>query len=133
MLVLIVEDEALAAFSLAAELEQAGHVVLGPARSSGEAMALARDRRPMLVLIDINLETEGAGVRLARQLHLEFDLPIIFTTGQTRVARADGAIGLITKPYCPDEVPDILRYADALIRGLDPPSPPYLLSFELFN
>lgn len=89
----------------------------------------------MLALIDINLESEQAGVRLARQLRAEFNLPVIFTTGQTRVARenADCAIGLITKPFYPAEVADILRYAEALVRGEDPPSPPYMLSFERFD
>lgn len=135
MLVLVVEDEALAAFSLEAVLEETGHAVIGPARSSGEAITLARNRRPQLALIDINLEVEGSGITLARQLHTEFGMPVIFTTGQTQRARenADCAIGMITKPFDPAEVPDILRYAGALIRGDDPPPLPYLMSFELFS
>lgn len=135
MLVLVVEDEALAAFSLEAVLEDAGHGVVGPARSSGEAISLARDRRPQLALIDINLEAEGSGITLARQLLMEFRMPVIFTTGHAHIARenADCAIGMITKPFDPAEVPDILSYADALIRGDNPTQLPYLLSFELFD
>lgn len=132
MLVLVVEDEDICAFSLMAELEEAGHAVVGPARSSGEAIALARARHPKLALVDINLESAGAGVSLARQLSTELNIPIIFTTGQAHLARAnaDCAIGLITKPFDPAEVADILRYADRVIRGDSPETPPYLLSFE---
>lgn len=135
MLVLVVEDETLAAFSLESVLEDAGHGVVGPARSSGEAITLARDRHPQLALIDINLEAEGAGISLARQLHAEFGMPVIFTTGHTRLARenADCAIGMITKPFDPAEVPDILSYVDLLIRGGNPAQLPYLLSFEPFS
>lgn len=135
MHVLVVEDEALAAFSLEAVLEDAGHRVVGPARSSGEAITLARDRRPDLALVDINLEAEGSGITLARQLLTELRMPVIFTTGQTRLARenADCAIGMITKPFDPAEVPDVLIYVAALIRGDSPAQLPYLLSFERFD
>jgi hypothetical protein len=52
MLTLVVEDDAVCALPLADELELSGHLVVGPARSSGEALALVRARRRKLALID---------------------------------------------------------------------------------
>ena len=118
MLVLVVEDEPLCAFNLTSELEEAGYRVVGPARSSGEAIVLARSRRPSFALVDIDLESEGAGIRLARQLCAEFDMRIIFMTEHEAPARenADYAIGMITKPFDAATVAGILRYAEKRVR-----------------
>jgi DNA-binding response OmpR family regulator len=119
MLVLVVEDEPLCAFNLTSALEEAGHSVVGPARSSGEAIVLARSRRPSFALVDIDLESEGAGIRLARQLCAEFDLPVIFMTEHEAPARENAhyAIGMITKPFDSGTVAGILRYADERVRA----------------
>src|SRR5688572_30775776 len=68
MVVLIVEDEVIIAYCSAAMLEEAGHAVLGPAHTSSQALELVRNRRPDVALIDIDLETPGAGIHVARQL-----------------------------------------------------------------
>ena len=136
MRVLVVEDETLSAFSLTAVLEQDGHRVIGPARSSGEAIVLARSRPPSFALVDINLEYEGAGIRLAQQLCREFDLPVIFMTEHKSSARENAiyAIGMITKPFDCAAVPDILRYADERVRkGSLPCARACSFSFELFD
>jgi DNA-binding response OmpR family regulator len=136
MRVLVVEDETLSAFSLTAELEQAGHRVIGPARSSGEAIVLARSRIPSVALVDIDLECEGAGIRLAQQLCTEFDMPVIFMTEHKTTARdnASYAIGMITKPFDCAMIPDILRYADEHVRkGSSPSVGACSFSFELFD
>lgn len=119
MLVLVVEDEPLSAFNLTSALEEAGYSVVGPACSSGEAIVLARGRRPGFALIDIDLESEGAGIRLARQLCAEFDMQIIFMTEHEAPARENAhcAIGMITKPFDAKTVAGILRYADERVRA----------------
>lgn len=136
MYVLLVEDEALSAFSLTEQLEEAGHRVIGPARSSGEALVLARSRRPGVALVDIDLECEGAGIPLARRLCEELGVPVIFMTEHKSPARENAgyAIGMITKPFDSASLPDILRYADECVRmGFASSDRPCSFSFEPFN
>lgn len=113
MIVLIVEDEAIIAYCSAAMLEEAGHAVLGPAHTSTEALELVRNCRPDVALIDIDLETPGAGIKVARQLRAQFGTAIVFTTGQEDVARthSDLAVLALSKPYDPSEIPGIVEHA----------------------
>jgi CheY-like chemotaxis protein len=119
MVVLIVEDEVIIAYCSAATLEDAGHEVLGPAHTSAEALELARKRRPEVALIDIDLEISGAGVGLAQQLREHYGTAIVFTTGQADVANAysDTAVAVLTKPFDPAELPNIVATAAGAVRS----------------
>lgn len=134
MNILIVEDAALIAMSLAVELTQAGHKIVGPAHSAAAAVPLARAQPPELALIDIDLESSGDGIALARQLCCEFELAVIFTTGQPDTARAnaDCAIGLLVKPYNPHVIIEVADYAEAVMRGRLATTPTHLAMFEAF-
>src|SRR4030095_14389335 len=111
MVVLVVEDEAIIAYCSAAMLEDAGHAVLGTAHTAGEALQVA--------LVDIDLESPGAGIGLARHLRAHYDTAIVFTTGRTDMANAhsDMAVGVISKPYDPAELPAIVASAGAKHRA----------------
>ena len=113
MVVLVVEDEVIIAYCSAAMLEDAGFTVLGPAHTSGEALELARNQRPDVALVDIDLEIPGAGIGLAHQLRTHYGTAIIFTTGQMDEARAhcDMAAAALSKPYDPAELPGVVEYA----------------------
>jgi two-component system, response regulator PdtaR len=132
MVVLIVEDEAIIAYCTAVQLEEAGHMVLGPASSSDEALELASRSPPDVALIDVDLEEPGAGIGLAQQLRSRHDVVIVFTTGQTELARAhaDIALGVITKPYDPSELAEIVEYAGATRGGGRAAVPAGVRSFE---
>jgi DNA-binding NarL/FixJ family response regulator len=119
MVVLVVEDEAIIAYCSAAMLEEAGHAVLGPAHTAGEARQLARQRRPEVALVDIDLESPGAGIGLARHLGTHYGTAIVFTTGRMDVASAhsDMAVGMISKPYDPADIPGIVAAAGAKHRA----------------
>jgi two-component system, response regulator PdtaR len=96
MLVLVVDNESLGALRLTESLEDAGHTVLGPARSSGEGIILARRWRPKAAFVAIDLEAEQAGALLAQQLKQEFDIPVILTSDHARMAsdvhHAEGSV-----------------------------------------
>jgi DNA-binding response OmpR family regulator len=134
MRTLVVEDDAISAFALSDELELAGHAVVGPARSSGEAFALVRAQHPKLALIGVNLETDGAGVRLAQKLSQDFEMPVVFITADAEVARAHAeyALGVIVKPFAASHVAEILKYVQALLVG-DYAAPPACPGFEPFH
>ena len=113
MLVLVVEDEAIIAYCCAAILEDVGFDVLGPAHTSSEALELSRGQRPDVALVDIDLETPGAGIGVAEELHQRYGTAIVFTTGRLDQATShrDVAVAMLSKPYDPAELPGIVNYA----------------------
>ena len=61
--VLIIEDETFIAMDIEALVESLGHNVIGVARTHAEAIALARKKRPGLILADIQLADGSSGPR----------------------------------------------------------------------
>lgn len=68
MRVLVVAKERFVALALRDELEDAGHLVIGPASSSGEALLLCNTAEPQCAVVDVHLELPGIGAHLARRL-----------------------------------------------------------------
>lgn len=77
--VLVIEDEPLLAMTLVYELEDAGAVPLGPARSIPEAWNSLHGEMFDAAIVDIDLQQEPA-YPIADHL-IERSVPFIFTTG----------------------------------------------------
>ena len=118
--ILVVEDERQIAQIARDYLQHAGFSVLTTGDGI-DALALARDRRPDLVVLDLGLRRLD-GLEVARRLRREGNVPIIMLTA--RVAEPDRLIGLelgaddyITKPFSPRElvarVRAVLRRAES--------------------
>lgn len=134
MLILVAHSDRLTAFKVMTALQFDGHTVIGPARSSGEAIVLARTQRPALALVDVDLETHEAGGRLARRLSAELHVPVILTSEDEHRARehADTALGFLRKPFDAAHLPPLVQYASAVLRGEQREEPSSPASFELF-
>ncbi len=76
----VVEDEIIIADNICLTLEDLGYEVLEPAISYSEALELIQNRRPDLVLLDIQLSGKKDGIDLAIKLKEEFNIPFIFLT-----------------------------------------------------
>jgi DNA-binding response OmpR family regulator len=105
--VLVVEDERKIAEIARDYLVRAGYEVL-TATDGRTALDLARERRPSLIVLDLNLPELG-GLDVARVLRRESDVPIVMLTA--RVDESDrlrgleiGADDYITKPFSPREL-----------------------------
>jgi DNA-binding response OmpR family regulator len=105
--VLVVDDEPRIAAIAADYLRHAGYSVL-TAGDGTEALALARAKRPDLVVLDLGLPRLG-GLEVARTLRAETAVPIVMLTA--RVEESDRLLGLelgaddyITKPFSPREL-----------------------------
>lgn len=78
--VLIIEDETFIAMDIEALVESLGHKVTGVARTHSEATALARQKRPGLILADIQLADGSSGLDAVNELLGSFEVPVIFIT-----------------------------------------------------
>jgi CheY-like chemotaxis protein len=133
MRVLVVEDEALTAVTLVEALTAAGHHVIGPAYRSKDALSLATAERPDMAFVDVDLETRGAGIAVAHELTDVLDIAVVFTTGAPeRVRASEEGIGLMAKPYDPDDAARTIPVVASLLAGGTPPPPSVPSSLELF-
>ena len=78
--VLIIEDEPFIAMDIEALVESLGHRVIGVARTHTEAIALSRQKRPGLILADIQLADGSSGLDAVNELLGTFEVPVIFIT-----------------------------------------------------
>jgi DNA-directed RNA polymerase specialized sigma24 family protein len=105
--VMIIEDEPVIALDLEALVLDLGHSVTGIARTHREAVALVREKRPGLILADIQLADGSSGLEAVNEILTKFDVPIIFITAYPERLltgeRPEPAF-LITKPFQPDIV-----------------------------
>jgi DNA-binding NarL/FixJ family response regulator len=83
--ILVVEDDFLIALQTEAALTEAGFSVVGIAATAEEAIALAREQRPFLAVMDIRLAGERDGIDAAGELFRELDRrrPMILTVCRT--------------------------------------------------
>ena len=112
--VLTVEDDPIVRDDLRTLLEQEGFEVLAGARDGVEAVELAREHRPDVILLDLSLPRLD-GVEAALRIREERDVPIVALTGYSEMlverALEAGATGYVRKPFAGGEVVTALRDA----------------------
>jgi PAS domain S-box-containing protein len=82
--ILVIEDEALVALQLQADLESVGHTVIGPARSLQAGLSLVKDQAIDLALVDVSLGRETSAP-IADEL-IARNVPFAFVTGYSDIA-----------------------------------------------
>jgi signal transduction histidine kinase len=81
--ILIVEDDFIVASMLQNNLTGLGYTVVGMTSSGEEAITLAEQYRPSLVLLDIRLQGAMDGIETARHIHERFDIPVVYLTAHS--------------------------------------------------
>ncbi len=118
MRILLVDDHPTVRFGLKHLLEAAGDEVVGEAGNAAEAVRLAGELRPDVVLLDLRLG-EDSGIEVCRELKTLPDAPrvIVFTahTGVEDVAAATlaGADGYLHKGLAGEELIGAVRRTGA--------------------
>jgi CheY-like chemotaxis protein/DNA-directed RNA polymerase specialized sigma24 family protein len=100
--VLIIEDEPIIAMDIEAIVRDLGHDVTGVAVTRDEAVALAMEDRPGLVLADIQLADDSSGIDAVKDILAEFEVPVIFITAfpeRLLTGERPEPTFLITKPF----------------------------------
>lgn len=106
--VLVIEDEAIIALDIAGIVTEIGHRVTGIARTRSEAVQLAAERRPGLILADIQLADNSSGIDAVNDILAQFqDIPVIFITAFSErllTGQRPEPTFLITKPFTEEQL-----------------------------
>ena len=107
--IMIVEDEVVIAMRLKEELINLGFEVVGISYSGKDALEKARRLVPDLILMDIMLPGKMDGIKVAKIVKSELNIPVIFLTALSEdkiVERAKEAepFGYILKPFQDREI-----------------------------
>ena len=100
--VLVIEDEPIIAMDIETIVRDLGHDVTGVAVTRDEAVALAMEDRPGLVLADIQLADDSSGIDAVKDILAEFQVPVIFITAfpeRLLTGERPEPTFLITKPF----------------------------------
>jgi CheY-like chemotaxis protein len=113
--ILTVEDDPIVRADLRLILEDNGFDVCPDARNGVEAVELAREHAPDLILIDLNLPRLN-GVEATRRILDERSVPVVALTGYVNsgvVERAmeAGAVDHVTKPFSEQRLMEAVRGA----------------------
>jgi CheY-like chemotaxis protein len=101
--VLLVEDEPAIALEFRDALKDLGYRVLDPAVTGEEAIRVAEQERPDIVVMDVSLAGELSGTQAAQIIHGRFAIPVVYLTGYANRAtmeeiRVAGGGGVLQKP-----------------------------------
>lgn len=114
--ILIVEDEVIIALDIKNILENLGYGISGIARTANEAINIVEEKKPDLILMDIQLEDKSDGIEAAQQIRINNDIPLIFLSSfsdKATLQRAKKAepYGYILKPFNRNDIQTIIEMA----------------------
>jgi CheY-like chemotaxis protein len=124
--ILIVEDEILIALETEAIVEDLGHIPVGIAATSAEALAIAAAERPDIALVDVNLADGPTGPEVGAELGRR-GIAVVFITANPRMLerRIENAVGVVDKPLADQDLAELLAYVSSVTQGgasLPPPA-----------
>jgi CheY-like chemotaxis protein len=115
--ILVVEDESIIAMDIAMQLRELGYQVVGHASSGEQAITMAEQLRPDLVLMDVQLKGTMDGIEAAQVIRTRFNLPCLFLSAfandTDNLARAAVAapVGYLAKPFFEHELRAVVQLA----------------------
>jgi two-component system, response regulator PdtaR len=113
--VLVAEDEAIIRLDLAEMLGEAGYDVVGQAGDGEQAVAMAIELKPDIVIMDVKMPVMD-GITAAEQIGKERICPVVMLTAfsQTELverARDAGVMAYVVKPFTASDVTPALDIA----------------------
>jgi DNA-binding LytR/AlgR family response regulator len=95
--ILVVEDEMIIGAKISMQLTSLGYEVTGILPRGEEAILHAKENKPDIILLDINLKGKLDGIETATELQQQAAIPIIYITANSDEATFNRAKS--TKPY----------------------------------
>jgi C4-dicarboxylate-specific signal transduction histidine kinase len=107
--VLVVEDEAIVALHLRQQLTKLGYNVAGVASSGVEALRVATELQPAIVLMDINIDGDIDGIETASRLSTQLGPSIVYVSAYAEGpilerARSTSPYAYLVKPFSEREL-----------------------------
>ena len=114
--ILIVEDEAIIGLELQRQLEMMGYHVTSVAATGEDAVHIAQEGKPDLVLMDITLSGKINGIEATRQIRSMCSIPVIYLTAHSneetlKQATQTGPYGYLIKPVGNNELHNAIEIA----------------------
>lgn len=102
--ILLVEDEGIIAQDLEETVRRLGYRVVGVASEGVQAVCMAEELRPDLVVMDVGLQGDIDGIQAAQMIQERAPVPVIFLTGHRDLPTIDravrtGPLGYLIKPF----------------------------------
>lgn len=106
--VVVAEDEALIRLDIVESLRSAGYEVVGEAASGQEAIDLAQETHPDVIIMDVKMPGKD-GITAATEIAQENIAPVVMLTAfsqQSLVEKASeaGAMAYVVKPFVPEKL-----------------------------
>jgi len=119
---LLAEDEPAVAASIEEQLRALGHEIVGEAMTGKEAVSLAAQTKPDLVVMDIMMP-DGDGIEAARQIAEQSPTPVVFLSGHfdeelLEGVVASGGLAYLLKPATSDQLQAALTLAQERFREM---------------
>ena len=114
--ILIVDDEVVVAEDIRRQLRALGYLVVGVVASGDEAVRLAGEHQPDLILMDIKLKGPMDGIDAARTIQSRYGTPVIYLTAfsdEETLERARETLPLayLIKPFVSSDLRAALELA----------------------
>lgn len=114
--ILIIEDDRVVARDIRQQLTRMGHTVVGSTGRGEDAVGLALNAEPELVLMDIRLEGSVDGIDAAQQIRERCRIPVVFLTAYSddetvKRATVTEPFGYLLKPYEDSQLRTIIDMA----------------------
>jgi len=114
--ILVVEDEQIVSKDIQLRLKRFGYEIAGAAASGEDAISLAKDAQPDLVLMDVMLKGDMMGTEAAEVIRREYDIPVIYLTAYAdqdtlNQAKITEPYGYVLKPFDERELQTAIEMA----------------------
>jgi DNA-binding NarL/FixJ family response regulator len=121
--VMLVEDEVIVAWDIAETVKRLGYEIIGMADTAEQAIRLAEQLAPDVILMDIRLNGALDGIEAARQIRERTGRGVIYLTAHADLATMERAaatepLGYVFKPFSQEVLRSaLLRAGGAVLTG----------------
>ncbi len=102
--IMVVEDEIIVRNDIQKTLERKGYSIAAVSNTGQQAINLAEEHQPDLILMDIHLKGDMNGIETSKKIISKFNIPVIYLTAYSdpetlRKAKETNHHGYILKPF----------------------------------